>query len=161
MFKVTAADIATYFAFDPLREADLRAVDRMIRRAAPTLKRWFVTGTPSGKPGMKMTMIGYGRFTYTVQSSPQPIDWPIIGLALQKSYLSLYLSARQDGATLLSSYADRLGKVSVSKIGAMTFAHAADIDRDEFVAMLRALEAGLGNGRLALRYGRAKDPPST
>jgi len=156
MFKVAASDVETYFAFDPSREADLRAVDRMIRRAAPTLKRWFVAGTPQGKAGMSMVMIGYGRFTYTVRSSPQPIDWPIIGLALQKNYLSLYLSARRDGAPLLSFYADRLGKVSVSKIGAMTFAQAADIDHDEFIAMLRTLAVDLDNRRVELRYGRAK-----
>lgn len=157
MFKVAAADIETYFAFDPSREADLRAVDRMIREAAPTFKRWFVAGTAQGQPGMNMAMIGYGRFTYTVRSSPQPIAWPIIGLALQKNYLSLYLSARRDGAPLLSFYADRLGKkVSVSKIGALTFAQAADIDRDGFTAMLQTLAADLDNRRIELRYGRAK-----
>ncbi len=157
MFKVTASSIDAYFAFDPAREADLRAVDRMIRHAAPTLEPWFVAGTRPGKPGMTMAMIGYGRFTYTVRSSLQPIDWPIIGLALQKNYLSLYLSARRDGAPLLASYADRLGKVSVSKIGAMTFVRAADIDRGAFADMLRALVSGLDQNRITLRYGRVKD----
>ncbi|TWS98308.1 DUF1801 domain-containing protein [Reyranella sp. CPCC 100927] len=157
MFKVTASSIDGYFAFDPAREAELRAIDRMIRHAAPTLKRWFVAGTPPGEPGMKMAMIGYGRFAYTVRSSPQPIDWPIVGLALQKNYLSLYLSARREGTPLLASYADRLGKVSISKIGAMTFVRTADIDRDAFTDMLRALVVDLDQNRIDLRYGRVKD----
>src|ERR1700759_666695 len=79
MFRVTAASVEEYFAFDPARESDLRAVDEAIRAAAPTLTRWFVQGTPEGKPGMRMTMIGYGDFMYTVKSSPEPIRWPVVG----------------------------------------------------------------------------------
>jgi hypothetical protein len=42
-------------------------------------------------------MIGYGRYQYTVKSSPAPVSWPILGLALQKNYISLYNSANGDG----------------------------------------------------------------
>ncbi len=49
------------------------------------------------------------------------------------------------------------GKVSVSKIGAMTFVRAADINRDAFADMLRALVVDLDQNRIDLRYGRVKD----
>ena len=73
MFRVTAVSVEEYFAFDPAREPDLRAVDDVIRAAAPNLTRWFVSGTPEGKPGMRMTMIGYGEFLYTVKASSEPV----------------------------------------------------------------------------------------
>jgi len=79
LFKVMAGSVEEYFRFDPNREDDLRAVDALIRAAAPSLARWFVPGTPAGEPGMTMTMIGYGLFEYTVKSSATPIRWPVLG----------------------------------------------------------------------------------
>ncbi|WP_433654051.1 hypothetical protein ACQPW1_25630 [Nocardia sp. CA-128927] len=67
MFRVAAASVDEYFAFDPAREVDLRRTDELIRAAAPTLTRWFVPGTADGKPGMAMTVIGYGTFEYAVR----------------------------------------------------------------------------------------------
>ncbi len=60
MFKVTAGSVEEFFRFDPAREQDLRAVDTLIRAAAPSLPRWFFPGTRPGQPGMTITMIGYG-----------------------------------------------------------------------------------------------------
>ncbi len=105
MFKVTAQSIDEYFRFDPPREADLRRIDGMIRAAAPELSRWLVRGTAPGKAGMSMTMIGYGKFEYTVKTSPDEIAWPIVGLALQKNHFSLYLAAKYGPS--LSPFAPR------------------------------------------------------
>ena len=40
---------------------------------------------------MRMKMIGYGKFHYAVKSR-KTIEWPIIGVALQKSYISVYVA---------------------------------------------------------------------
>src|ERR1700742_2128386 len=64
MFQVSAASVEEYFRFDPAREDALRELDAVIRGTAPGLSRWFVPGTPLGQPGMTMTMIGYGQYTY-------------------------------------------------------------------------------------------------
>src|SRR3954447_8498362 len=93
MYKVAASSLQEYFRADPDREPDLRAVDKVIRESAPGLKRRFFGGTGDGRPGMSMTMIGYGSFQYRVKGSEEPIDWPVVGLALQKNYLSLYIAA--------------------------------------------------------------------
>jgi hypothetical protein len=66
----------------------------VIRAAAPALSRWFVPGTPPGQPGM--TMIGYSQYRLTVKSSPAPVTWPVLGIALQKNYLSFYSRAYRD-----------------------------------------------------------------
>jgi hypothetical protein len=102
MFKVHAASVEEYFRFDPAREDALRELDAVIRAAAPALSRWFVPGTPPGQPGMTMTMIGYGQYRYTVKSSLSPVTWPVLGIALQKNYLSFYSSAYDDGAPFTS-----------------------------------------------------------
>ncbi|SDP00764.1 hypothetical protein [Phyllobacterium sp. OV277] len=156
MFEVNASNIAAYFEFDPSRENDLHAVDEMIRSAVPDWTRWFVAGTPAGMPGMRMSMIGYGRFAYNVKSSDRPIAWPIVGLALQKNHLSLYLAVKYEGATAASNWADRLGKVSVSKIGAIRFVRASDIEAQAFRMMLQTLEKDLQDGRAMLAYARVQ-----
>jgi hypothetical protein len=52
-----------------------------------------------------MTMIGYGRYQYTVKGSPEPVTWPVLGVALQKNYLSFYCSAYADGSPFTCAYA--------------------------------------------------------
>ena len=150
LFKVTAGSVEEYFRFDPEREAELRAVDALIRAAAPSLARWFVPGTPPGEPGMTMTMIGYGRFEYTVQSSTAPIAWPVLGLALQKNYISLYCSASGDDGPFTRAYAGRLGRAKVSSKGVVTFANRRDLNLDVLAEMAAAIEAGLAAGELTV-----------
>lgn len=57
MFRVDVETLEAYFAFDPKREADLRRLDELIRKAAPSLKRYFHKGAPQGEPGMRLKMI--------------------------------------------------------------------------------------------------------
>ncbi len=45
----------------PIYFADIRIPHRQIRQAAPNLRRYFHEGTPAGKAGMRVKMIGYGR----------------------------------------------------------------------------------------------------
>lgn len=155
MFIVAASSLQEYFAADPAREADLRAVDRLIREAAPELTREFFGGTGAGKPGMGMSLIGYGKFQYRVRSSPEPIDWPVIGLALQKNHISLYVSAVRDGRYLVEDYASELGKVSLGR-NCVRFAKADDLDGSGLGSLVRHIRNGLATGELGLRYGRVK-----
>lgn len=156
MFKVIASDAESYLGFDPAREADLRAVDALMRSAAPSLERWFVSGTSRDEPGMAMSLIGYGRFTYRVRASDTPIAWPVVGLALQKNNISLYCSARRDGEPFVPAYVGRLGRVLVSKTGVLNFRRASDLDAEGFSAMMADLDRLLWEGRVELRYGRLK-----
>lgn len=151
MFKVPAGSMEEYFRFDPGREDDLRAVDALIRAAAPALARWFVPGTPAGQPGMTMAMIGYGQFQYTVKTSPALISWPILGLALQKNYISLYNSAYRDESPFSCAYADRLGRARVSRKGVVTFGSRHDINLQTLTEMITAIETGLAAGQLTAR----------
>jgi hypothetical protein len=151
VFKVQARSVEEYFRFDPGREDDLRALDELIRAAAPALARWFVAGTSAGEPGMTLSMIGYGQYQYTVKASPAPVTWPILGLALQKNYISLYNSAYRDESPFTCGYAGRLGRARVSAKGVVTFSGLGDLDLPALTEMITAIEAGLAAGQLTAR----------
>jgi hypothetical protein len=151
MFKVHAGSVEEYFRFDPAREPALRELDAVIRAAAPALSRWFVPGTPPGQPGMTMVMIGYGRYQYSVRSSPEPVTWPVLGIALQKNYLSFYCSAHGDGSPFTCAYAGKLGRARVSAKGVVTFAAIEDINLEALAELVTAIAAGLESGQLIAR----------
>jgi hypothetical protein len=110
MFKVQVDSLDAYFNFDPARKKDLVALDKTIRSSAPSLKRFFHAGTPPGEPGMRFKMIGYGKFHYP-SSSGKAISWPVIGLALQKNYISVYLSVTVGDKPILDAYVGKLGEL--------------------------------------------------
>ena len=57
-----------------------------------------------------MKMIGYGRFRYAIKSG-KSTSWPVIGLALQKNYISVYVSVTRNGAPIVPAYAGKLGEL--------------------------------------------------
>jgi hypothetical protein len=117
VFQVTAGTLQAYLEFDPERKHDLLNLDKLNTRTAPALKRFFHAGTPVGEAGMRMKMIGYGKFRYAIKSG-KSTEWPVIGVALQKNYISVYVSATRQGAPIVPSYAGQLGEL---RVGANNF----------------------------------------
>ncbi len=114
MFRVNAETLESYLDFDPIRKIDLQKLDKLLRNSAPGLKRYFHKGTPAGEPGMRFQMIGYGKSHYPAKSG-QRVEWPVVGVALQKSYIGVYLSVTKDAAPLVQSYAGRLGECRIGR----------------------------------------------
>lgn len=86
------------------RRADVTALHRAIRKAAPQLKPFMLSG-----------MIGYGKYHYRYASGREG-DWAIVALANQKGHIGLYLCAADpDGGYLAEKNAARLGKVKVGR----------------------------------------------
>jgi hypothetical protein len=110
MFRVPADSLRTYLDFDPARKPDLLKLHEVLAETAPALKRYFHRGTPAGEAGMRMKMIGYGKFRYAIKSG-KTTEWPVIGVALQKSYISVYVSVTKAGAPLVPAYKGRLGEL--------------------------------------------------
>lgn len=110
MFCVDVDSLQSYFDFDPERRIDLQKLDQLVRKSAPALKRYFHHGTPLGEPGMRFKMIGYGRFHYRARSG-KSVEWPVVGVALQKNYISVYLSIAKDGVPLVQAYSGKLGEL--------------------------------------------------
>jgi hypothetical protein len=110
MFRVNADSLQAYLDFDPDRRPDLLKLHKLMQDAAPGLKRYFHQGTPAGEAGMRMKMIGYGRFRYAIKSG-KTAEWPVVGVALQKNYISVYVAVTRAGAPLVPFYAGRLGEL--------------------------------------------------
>jgi hypothetical protein len=110
MYRVTADSLASYLDFDPARKPDLLRLHDLTRKAAPGLRRYFHKGTPAGEAGMRMKMIGYGKFRYTIKSG-KTTEWPVIGVALQKNYISVYVAVRKSGLPIVQAYAGKLGEL--------------------------------------------------
>src|SRR6202158_6492378 len=112
MFRVTADSVGAYLDCDPERNPDLGKLHKRMAKTAPVLKRYFHKGTPAGEAGMRMKMIGYGKFRYAIKSG-KTTEWPVIGIALQKNYISVYVSVTKAGAPLAAAYEGRLGELSM------------------------------------------------
>lgn len=105
MFKKNdATSIEDYIASLPIDRKDtIIFLHNFIQEVVPTLKSHFATN-----------MLGYGTFPYR-NYKKELIDWPIIALANQKLYISIYVCALEEGEYLAERYKDKLGKVSVGK----------------------------------------------
>ena len=114
MFKVDVSSSKEYFLFDPTRKSELQKLDALIRKTTPKLTPHFHAGTPTGQAGMRMKMLGYGKSSYTTKAG-KTTPWPVIGVALQKSYISVYLAVRRNGKPITARYAGRLGELKVGR----------------------------------------------
>jgi hypothetical protein len=124
---------------DPPR-TDLVAIDARIAEVMAGTDRVLWEGAMWG--GTEQRIVGYGSYRY-VNARGANVDWFVVGLAMQKSHLSLYVNAVEDGAYLVKRYADRLGKVKVGSAN-ITFKRLSDVELDvllEMVARARDLLA--------------------
>lgn len=137
MFRVDVDSLDAYLAFDPDREHELRAFDEMMRSGAPRLTRYFHQGTPPGEPGMRFRMIGYGRFHYLAKG--KSVEWPVIGLALQKNYISAYVSPKVDGRPVTELYSANLGATRVGD-GNFSFVSVSQMDEAAFRSLVSEAE---------------------
>ncbi len=77
---------------------------------------------------MRFNMIGYGRFQYPAGKG-QSVEWPAIGVALQKNYISVYLSVTRNQTPLVRWYADALNCLR-SGANNFSFEKYDDVDTD-------------------------------
>lgn len=106
MFKaVKAKTVKEYFAALPKeRREPMEFLHKLIQKAAPKLKPNFLYNMP-----------GYGSFLYKNNKTKKLLPWPVIGLASQKNYISLYVCAVDKGEYIAEKNKKELGKVSVGK----------------------------------------------
>ena len=136
MFKpVKAKTIEEYFdALPKDRREVLEFLHKFIHKVAPDLKPLFMYNMP-----------GYGSFKYKNYKN-QILDWPVIGMASQKNYMSLYVCAIDAGEYIAEKHKAELGKVSVGK-SCIRFKKLEDLNLKtlEKVIKLAAKSPGLGN----------------
>jgi len=117
MFKpVKATSVKEYLAMlTPDRKKQIEFLHKFIQKSVPKLK-----------PVFAYNMLGYGSFKYK-NYKKQIIDWPIIALASQKNYMSVYVCAVTDGKYIAETYKKELGKVSVGR-SCIRFKRLEDLD---------------------------------
>ena len=102
--KVKAENIKEYLEAIPHERKELVLfLDDFIQKAVPKLKAHFA-----------YNMLGYGSFSYK-NHKKEIVDWPVISLANQKNYVSIYVCALDNGQYLAEKYQKDLGKVSVGR----------------------------------------------
>ncbi len=126
MFKPVDAKNDTEYIelLEDSRKEIILALDKIIKETSPTFKRHF-----------SYNMLGYGTFKYT-NYKKELIDWPIIALASQKNYISLYVCCITDGQYLAEKSKDKLGKVSVGK-SCIRFKKLEDLNLDAIKELLQ------------------------
>ena len=127
MFKGVKPDnVDDYIAaVPPGRKEIIEALHTFIQEQAPGLKPFFAHN-----------MLGYGKFKYT-NYKKEVVDWPIVALANQKSYVSLYVcSVDSSGKYLAEKYAKQLGKVNTGK-SCIRFKKLEDLNMDALVDLLQ------------------------
>lgn len=127
MFKpVGAKDDKEYIKLlDEERKKIITTLDGIIQSASPTFKRYFA-----------YNMLGYGTFKYK-NYKKEIVDWPVVALASQKNYVSLYVCCVNDGEYLAERSKEKLGKVSVGK-SCIRFKKLEDLNLDAVEELLVA-----------------------
>lgn len=114
------------------RAEELVQLDTVLCRALLGISRTLWRGRMWG--GTDQAIIGYGVI---VQPRPKAADveWFLIGLAVQKKHLSVYVNAAEDGKYLVQQRAAQLGRV---KVGAavVSFPTLEHLNIDEFRALI-------------------------
>ena len=116
---------------DGVRE-DIATLDAHISEVMAGHERVLWEGKFWG--GSEQRIIGYGVYRYKGRSGAEG-EWFVIGLAVQKNYLSLYVSGAENGEPLAKLYAPRLGKVKAGSAN-LQFKRAADLDLPVLIEMV-------------------------
>ncbi|MEK7544611.1 MAG: DUF1801 domain-containing protein [Patescibacteria group bacterium] len=133
MFKpVKAKTLKEYFDSLPTeRRIPMDFLHTFIQKSAPKLKPMFLYNMP-----------GYGSFPYK-NYKKEIIDWPVIGLASQKNYISVYVCAVDNGQYIAEKYKKELGKVSVGK-SCIRFKKLEDVDLKVLKKVIQLAEKSPG-----------------
>ncbi|MEJ1154866.1 hypothetical protein [Microbacterium marmarense] len=126
------ADDVRAFIDSSDRSDDLRVLDEMILAAMPGLSRTLWRGKMWG--GTEQQIIGYGVI-HQKRPKGADVEWFLVGLAVQKRHLSVYVNAAEGSAYLVQQRSALLGNVKVGA-AAVTFAAASDLNLEEFRDML-------------------------
>lgn len=117
MFKPTKAKTVQEYLASVLKERKvaINFLHSFIQKSAPKLKSHFA-----------YNMLGYGSFSYKDYKN-QIIDWPVVAMANQKNYISIYVCALSGKQYVAEKYKDELGKVSVGR-SCIRFKRVEDIN---------------------------------
>ena len=133
MFKpVKAKTVKEYIDSVPKERKEMIVfLHKFIQKTAPKLKPHFSYNT-----------LGYGSFPYK-NYKKETISWPVISLANQKNYISVYVCAVEGGKYVAEKYKNELGKVSVGR-SCIRFKKIEDVNLPVFKEVIMEAEKNPG-----------------
>ena len=127
MFKPTDANTVEEYIgqIEEPRKSDIAALHALIQKLMP-----------GEKPNLVYSMIGYGMFHYKTAGGREG-DWPLIALASQKNYISVYVCAVDTNQKYVAeNYKDMLPKANIGK-SCIRFKRLADIDTNVLTKIIK------------------------
>lgn len=129
--KVKAASIKEYIESLPKeRKEQILFLDKLIKKSSKL------------KPHFAYNMLGYGSFKYKNYKN-EIVDWPVLALASQKNYISLYVCATHEGKYIAEENKSKLGKVGVGK-SCIRFKNVKDLNLEELKKVIKLAEKSPG-----------------
>lgn len=130
--------ITAYLAAQPDRKrADLQTLHAMMQRLMPGSRLWFLDGKDEDGRTVSNANIGYGLLTKTYADG-RTKEFYQVGLSANTAGISVYIMGLDDRTYLPKTWADKLGKASVTGY-CIRFRSLRDID-------LAVLEAAIRDG---------------
>jgi len=126
---------------EPKRD-DMRTLHRIVLKAIPGCKLWFLDGKDSDGKTVSNPNIGYGLHTIKYANG-KTREFYQIGLSANTTGISVYILGIEDKKYLAREYGKKLGKASVSGY-CIKFKALKDID-------INVLEAAIRHGVEATR----------
>ncbi|HWB93319.1 MAG TPA: DUF1801 domain-containing protein [Puia sp.] len=133
--------VEKYIASQPeQKRSEMQELHRRILEASPLCKLWFDEGKDSEGKTVSNPTIGYGLQTIKYANG-KAREFFRIGLSANKTGISVYVLGIKDKGYLAKTYAEKLGKASVTGY-CIKFKTLKDIDIDVLEAAIRyGLEA--------------------
>ena len=126
--KNEAKSVEEYLLMVPVdQKKDIDFLHDFIQKAVPMLKPYFASN-----------MIGYGSFYY-LDSKKHKRDWPIISLANQKNYISIYVCTVIEDKSAAEKYKKDLGKLSKG-VSCIRFKKIEEINLETLKIVLKIAE---------------------
>jgi len=119
---------------EPKRD-DMRALHRIVLKAIPGCKLWFLDGKDSDGRTVSNPNIGYGLHTIKYANG-KTREFYQIGLSANTTGISVYILGIEDKKYLAREYRKKLGKASVSGY-CIKFKALKDIDIGVLEAAIR------------------------
>lgn len=137
MFKTTEAktpDEYINLIEDNSRKADIQNLYDFIRKLIP-----------SEKPNITSGMIGFGLYPYKTKSGREG-QWPIVMLANQKNYISVYVCAADGKDYVAEKYKSDFPKANIGR-SCIRFKKVSDISLDSLEKVIKeAMSLGFSFG---------------
>lgn len=126
--KNEAQSLEEYLAMIPHeRKKEINFLHELIQKTVPKLKPYYASN-----------MIGYGSFYY-LDSKKQKKEWPIISLANQKNYISIYVCTIIEDKSDAEKYKKEFGKLSKG-VSCIRFKKIEEINIETLKIVLKLAE---------------------